>query len=91
MPTLSIVPEETIDSRIDQIIEYWDFSPLQDEDSRIERLRSEMKALINQQIKSVLNELEKATTHADDIGLVNDTVIVNRLVAVIQKIRSRYE
>ena len=39
---------KTIDEKIDTIIEYWDFSPHQDEDSRIERVHNEIKALITE-------------------------------------------
>ena len=44
--------EPNLDEQIDKIIEMlWDFSPFQDEDSRIERVHKELKALIANQVE----------------------------------------
>ena len=42
--------------KVATIIEYWDFSPLQDEDSRIERLKNEIMQLITADRKRVALE-----------------------------------
>ena len=38
--------DKELREKIATIVEYWDFSPLQDEDSRIERLKNEIMQLI---------------------------------------------
>lgn len=49
-----------LEKQINTIIEFWDFSPLQDEDSRIERVHGEIKTLIQQQSnKAVVSALEE--------------------------------
>ena len=42
--------------KVATIVEYWDFSPLQDEDSRIERLKDEIMQLITADRKRVALE-----------------------------------
>lgn len=63
-------------------------------------LKKDYKALINQQIKSVLDELEgelkdykphRIGMHSDDWGGSSDNPCLCELASTIQKIRSRYE
>lgn len=71
--------DKELREKVAAIIEYWDFSPLQDEDSRIERLKNEIMQLITADRKRValearINELEKIEINGDNIWTVdNDT------------------
>lgn len=38
--------DEELRKRVANLVEYWDFSPLQDEDSRIKRIESEILEII---------------------------------------------
>ena len=49
--------QPSLDEQIEQIIEYWDFSPLQDEDSRIARINSEIRQLLRSQQKELLERV----------------------------------
>lgn len=40
--------DKELRDKVATIVEYWDFSPMQDEDSRIERLNNEIIQLITQ-------------------------------------------
>ena len=48
--------DKELREKVAAIIEYWDFSPLQDEDSRIERLKNEILQLITADRKRVALE-----------------------------------
>lgn len=48
--------DKKLREKVAAIIEYWDFSPLQDEDSRIERLKNEILQLITADRKHVALE-----------------------------------
>ena len=50
--------DKELRGKVAAIIEYWDFSPLQDEDSRIERLKNEIMQLITADRKRVALEAE---------------------------------
>ena len=57
--------DKELREKVATIVEYWDFSPLQDEDSRIERLKDEIMQLITADRKRValearLNEVQNA-------------------------------
>ena len=51
--------EDELATNIDKIIEYWDFSPLQDEDSRIERVHKEIESLIRTEKLKLLAEVRE--------------------------------
>ena len=56
--------DKELREKVATIVEYWDFSPLQDEDSRIERLKDEIMQLITADRKRValearIDELEQ--------------------------------
>lgn len=48
--------DKQLRDKVATIVEYWDFSPLQDEDSRIERLNNEIIQLITADRKRVALE-----------------------------------
>lgn len=48
--------DKELRERVATIVEYWDFSPLQDEDTRIERLKNEIMELITADRKRVALE-----------------------------------
>ena len=48
--------DKELREKVATIVEYWDFSPLQDEDSRIERLKDEIMQLITADRKRVALE-----------------------------------
>ena len=50
--------DKELRDKVITIVEYWDFSPLQDEDSRIERLENEIMQLITSDRKRVALESE---------------------------------
>ena len=47
--------------KIETIMDYWDFSPFQDEDSRRERVANEIEALIKEQVR--LGKIEENDYH----------------------------
>lgn len=51
--------EDELATNIDKIIEYWDFSPFQDEDSRIERVHKEIESLIRTEKLKLLAEVRE--------------------------------
>lgn len=56
--------DKELRDKVANIVEYWDFSPLQDEDSRIDRLKNEIMQLITADRKRValearIDELKK--------------------------------
>ena len=58
--------DKELREKIATIVEYWDFSPLQDEDSRIERLQNEIMQLITADRKRVALEARKVTGDTSD-------------------------
>lgn len=56
--TTDNTPDKELREKIATIVEYWDFSPLQDEDSRIERLQNEIMQLITADRKRVALEVK---------------------------------
>jgi len=63
--------DNELQEKVATIVEYWDFSPLQDEDSRIERLKSEIMQLITADRKRValearIDELEHTFVSYDN-------------------------
>ena len=100
MPTLSSVPEELKDifARACKNNEYFGNDGWHE--LHTPTLKSEIQALINQQIKSVFDELEgelkdykphRIGMHSDDWGGSSDNPCFCELTSTIQKIRSRYE
>ena len=61
------IDEPNLDEQIDKIIEMLDFSPFQDEDSRIERVHKEIKALISDKVREELTNLKIARLNLDKI------------------------
>ena len=57
--------EDELATNIDKIIEYWDFSPLQDEDSRIERVHKEIESLIRTEKLKLLAEVRERVVGED--------------------------
>lgn len=74
--------DKELRDKVATIVEYWDFSPLQDEDTRIERLQNEIFELITADRKRVglearLDELERL--QAADMNLYKNVVIAHRI------------
>lgn len=68
--------DKELRDKVATIVEYWDFSPLQDEDSRIERLKNEIMQLITADRKRValearIDELERTMPHTDGMRHYN--------------------
>ena len=62
--------EDELATNIDKIIEYWDFSPLQDEDSRIERVHKEIESLIRtEKLQARVTEIEHVANYTN--GMTN--------------------
>ena len=61
-PDTNQASEDDLATNIDKIIEYWDFSPLQDEDSRIERVHKEIESLIRTEKLKLLDEVVHQST-----------------------------
>ena len=51
--------EDELATNIDEIIEHWDFSPFQNEDSRIERLHKEIESIIRNEKLKLLAEVRE--------------------------------
>ena len=64
--------DEELRDKVATIVEYWDFSPLQDEDSRIERLKNEIMQLITADRKRVALE-----ARIDEINYLDDNFQVD--------------
>ncbi len=58
--------DKELRDKVATIVEYWDFSPLQDEDARIKRLKNEILQLITADRKRVALEARAATLDALD-------------------------
>lgn len=50
--------QDELERQISDLIEYWDFSPHQDEDARWEMNRKKLTELINQQVLKALAEVK---------------------------------
>ena len=60
---MSVMANNTEDvelrKQVAEIVEYWDFSPLQDEDSRIKRVHKEIESLIRTEKLKLLAEVRE--------------------------------
>ena len=68
--------DTNLDEQIDEIIEMWDFSPFQDEDSRIGRVHKELKALIADQVARARTTLLR---DLNDCGEIHHSVYDYRI------------
>ena len=57
--------DKELRDKVATIVEYWDFSPLQDEDNRIERLQNEIMQLITADRKRVALEARIDELHIE--------------------------
>lgn len=77
--------QEELHKKAAEIVEYWDFSPLQDEDSRIKRLTSQITDIINQEVLAVLDRIESSRIDAE--SAMGDVLLIDE---AIEKERERY-
>ena len=79
--------DKELREKVASIIEYWDFSPLQDEDSRIERLKNEILQLITADRKRVelearldeLKRLQRLSVYTENVHQKINRVVSTRL------------
>ena len=69
------------DKAIEELIEYWDFQPHQDEDARWVANRNKLRSLINQQVYAALEEVELAVKSGG----------VHGALSAIEEIQGRYK
>ena len=75
--------DKELREKVAAIVEYWDFSPLQDEDSRIERLKNEIMQLILADRKQ--HELDVQINELSLVYETNDHIkFIERRIAQLQ-------
>lgn len=57
----------------------------------LDEIYEAVEQLISNREKLLLDRVEEATIASEDIGLINDTVVVNRLTSVLTTLRKELE
>ena len=89
--------DKELREKVAAIIEYWDFSPLQDEDSRIERLKNEIMQLITADRECVALEarIEAAehiqNTMVHEAGGYCDEILPDAIPDYIAELKAQQE